>query len=310
VRVWLRLVPLLQALHIFPSMQRIPRVPVEKRKGSRPPRWMTRAVPSDVVIEDHPALARGLPAPIRVYRSSTASGPIPIVMFMHGGGFVNGGLDSMQFLCGHLAATAEVLVVSVDYPLAPENPYPAALDVCYETLDWLSELGARLGGDTARIAVMGDSAGGNIAAALCLRARRKVYPRIAHQVLIYPALDATLSSPSLQAQSARRRRDYSTFYSLYVGDADPATELISPLLAESLADMPPATILTAEHDGLCDEGALYAERLAEAGVPVGYTRYAGVPHGFLSMPRLCPSVAAQALADIAAELDAVFRAVG
>jgi acetyl esterase len=301
VRLWLMLVRLLQALRIYPTMRRMPHLPLEKRKASKPPRWLTRPLPPDVAIEDHPAVRRGLPLSVRTYRHPGADEPLPIVMFTHGGGFVNGGLESMQFLCAHLAYTAGVLIVSADYPLAPESPYPEALDSCYETLGWLAELGDRLGGDPSRLCVMGDSAGGNIAAALTLRARAWCGPRILRQILIYPTLDATLSTPRMQSERHRRRRECETFYSHYAGTATRSDELISPLLAPDLTHLPPATIITAEHDSLSDDGRLYATRLTQAGVPVRYTHYPGVPHGFLSMPRLCRA-APHALAEIANDL--------
>jgi acetyl esterase len=188
--------------------------------------------------------------------------------------------------------------VSVDYPLAPEHPYPAALDKSYATLCWVAEQAGRLGGDSSRLVVMGDSAGGNLAAALCLLARQDGGPRIERQVLIYPALDATLSTPAMNAATVKRREECEAFYGYYLGGADPADELVSPLLAADLSELPPATIITAEHDTLRDDGLLYATRLARAGIPVRHTNYLGMPHGFLSMPRICKA-APQAIAEIA-----------
>jgi acetyl esterase/lipase len=297
-RLWLAAVNVLRAIHVYPTMERMPSIPLAKRKASKPHRWLTRPLPPDVKIEDRTGLSVGA----RIYRSEAANDPRPIVLFTHGGGFVNGGLDAMQFLCAHIAAAARVVVVSVDYPLAPESPFPAALEASYEWLCWAAEHGGELGGDPDRLSVMGDSAGGNLAAALCLLARRKRGPAIDRQILIYPTLDATLNTPRMQSETAKRRRECEAFYGYYTGDHDRRAELISPLLASDVANLPPATIITAQHDSLRDDGVLYAARLAEAGVPVRHTDYLGMPHGFLSMPRICRA-APQALAEIAQALD-------
>jgi acetyl esterase/lipase len=297
-RAWLAAVNVLRALRVYPRMERMPSVPLAKRKASRPHWWLTLPSPSDVEIEDRTGADDRLSVGARIYRSALAAKPQPIVLFTHGGGFVNGGLDAMQFLCAHLASVARALVVSVDYPLAPESPFPAALHASYGRLRWIAEHGERLGGDPQRLTVMGDSAGGNLAAALCLLARRNDGPAIGRQVLIYPTLDATLSTPRMQAETPARRRECNTFYRYYAGNHSRSDELISPLLAPDLSQLPPATILTAQHDSLRDDGVLYAARLEEAGVPVRHTEYLGMPHGFLSMPRLCRA-APQALAEIA-----------
>jgi acetyl esterase/lipase len=298
VRIWLKLAQWLQAAGVYPTMAAMSSVPIARRATSKPPWWLTRPLPKDVHIYDHAAGEGGAPANLRVYRSITSAERSPIVLFTHGGGFVTGGLDAMQFLCAQLASAAPALVVSVDYPLAPEHPYPAALDTTYSALRWISDHGDERGGDTSRLVVMGDSAGGNLVAALCLLARRNNGPRIDRQVLIYPALDATLSSAGMRAATAKRRAECDTFYSYYVGDGDRTDELVSPLLANDLSDLPQTTIITAEHDALFYDGLLYATRLAQAGVRVRYTNYLGMPHGFLSMPRIC-SAAPQAIAEIA-----------
>lgn len=307
VRVWLRVVRVLRGLGYYPTIADMPRVPLERRRGSKPPRWLTLPPPPDVTIEDHSAASLGLPLAIRAYRAAGVAGDLPIVVFAHGGGFVNGGLDTMQFLCAHVAASADALVVSVDYPLAPETPYPAALDGCYEILCWLSEHGGQLGGDRTQVTVMGDSAGGNLAAALCLLARRKARPHIAGQILIYPTLDATLSAPRMASESAERRDECDTFYAYYAAGHRRTDELISPLLASDLSGLPPALVITAEHDSLRDDGLLYAQRLSRAQVPVRYTNYLGMPHGFLSMPRICRA-APQAVAEIAQMVSRPVRA--
>ncbi len=301
VRLWLRIASWLRTLGYYPTMTRMPQVSLARRKASRPAWWMTRPLPPSVRIENYGRGDLGLPEAIRTYRPAAVADPVPVVLFMHGGGFVNGGLDAMQFLCAHAAGAAETLVVSVDYPLAPEAPFPAALDAAYDTLCWLADNAERLGGDPTDLTVMGDSAGGNLAAALALLARNRTHPRISRQVLIYPALDATLGTPRMRGETIKRRAECDAFYGHYAGNHDRTDELISPLLADDLSNLPPALILTAEHDALRDDGRLYAARLEEAGVAVRYTNYLGMPHGFLSMPRLCRA-APQAIAEIASVL--------
>jgi len=302
IAAWLRMAGWLTKLGVYPTMAKMSSVPLTRRKSSRPPRWLTRPLPHDIRIDDLPASELGLPATVRTYRPAVPLDRSPIVLFMHGGGFVNGGLDAMQLLCAQVAAGAHVMVASVDYPLAPEHPFPAAVDVCYETLCWLAENGRALGGDSAHIAVMGDSAGGNLAAALTLLARRHARPAVSRQILLYPVLDATLSTPRMTSEAAARREECDAFYTYYADGADRTDELISPLLAGDLSGLPPALIVTADHDSFRDDGALYASRLRESGVPVRYTNYLGMPHGFLSMPRLCRA-APQAVAEIVGELD-------
>lgn len=298
-RLWLTTVNVLKALRVYPTMARIPSVPLVQRKASKPHWWLTRPLPADVEVEDRTGPDDGLSVGVRIYRSAAAAdGLQPIVLFTHGGGFVNGGLDAMQFLCGQLASLAHAVVVSVDYPLAPESPYPAGLYASYDRLCWSVDHAAELGGDPDRLIVMGDSAGGNLSAALCLLARRNGGPTISRQILVYPTLDATLSTPRMRAETAKRRRECDTFYRYYAGDSSRSDELISPLLADDVSGLPPATIITAQHDSLRDDGILYAARLEAAGVPVRHTDYLGMPHGFLSMPRLCRA-APQALAEIA-----------
>jgi acetyl esterase/lipase len=301
IRLWLRAAEWLTRLGYYPTMATMPSLSLEKRKASKPPWWMNRRVPSGVAIGDHEGADLGLSHPIRVYRPIEGARDLPIVLFTHGGGFVNGGLDAMHYPCAHVALAASVVVVSVDYPLAPEEPYPAALDAAFEALLWASHDGDRFGGDPSRIVVMGDSAGGNLAAALCLRARSESGPQIAHQVLIYPALDATLGTPSMLEADPRRRQDCELFYSYYAGRASRSDELISPLLATDVSGLPSATVITADQDALRDDGLLYARRLRHAGVPVRATNYLGTTHGFLSMPRICRA-APQALNEIASEL--------
>ncbi|MEN3312786.1 MAG: acetyl esterase [Actinomycetota bacterium] len=301
-RLWLQVASWLARFGYYPTMATMPSLPLEKRKRSKPPAWMNYRLPqAGLAVADYTGREFGLSHPIRVYTPDKARGNVPIVLFTHGGGFVNGGLEAMHYPCAQVALVGSAIVVSVDYPLAPEDPYPAALEAAFETLLWVSEQGTRLGGDPTKIVVMGDSAGGNLSAALCLLARTQGEPLITHQVLIYPALDATLSTPSMRAADLSRRHECDLFYGYYAGRAHRTDELISPLLAADVSALPSATVITADHDALRDDGLLYAKRLRDAGVRVRATNYLGMPHGFLSMPRLCRA-APQALAEIANEL--------
>ena len=286
VRAWLRIASWLRAVGYYPTMAGMAQVPLAKRKATKPPRWIRGGIPRAVDIKDVPGM--------RVYLPLGKTGTSPTVVFAHGGGFVNCGLDSMHHFCAHLACAADVEVVSVDYPLAPESPFPAALECYYEALCRLAERGTE-------VTVMGDSAGGNLAAAACLLARRQGGPKISRQILVYPTLDATLSTPRLLNEPPARRAECEAFYAHYAGDHSRTDELVSPLHAGDLSDLPAAVVLTAEHDSFRDDGRLYAERLMAAGVSVRLRSYPGMPHGFLSMPRLCRA-APDALADIVAAL--------
>lgn len=287
---------------LLPTHEKAFRLPLAKRKAVQPARWMTGPMPSGVRTADREITGRGGPLLLRIYEPSAATGPRPLVLYMHGGGWVTGGLESVNHACAHLAAAAGAAVVSVDYRLAPESPYPAALDDSYDALCWVSDHAAEIHADAARIAVMGDSAGGNLAAALCLLARRRGGPSIAHQVLIYPGLDLTLTSQSMSLKGSDVGREtLEAVVRYYLGGADPRDPLVSPLFEPDLAGLPPALIITADFDVVRDDGRRYARRLAEAGVPVRYTNYVRTPHGFFYLPRLC-RYAPQALAEIAQEL--------
>jgi acetyl esterase/lipase len=242
--------------------------------------------------------------PVRTYRPSTAAGALPVMVHFHGGGWVLGDLDSGDWLCSHVATGADVLVVSVDYCLAPEHPFPGAVDECLAATRWVAEHADELGGDGDRIAVMGDSAGGNLAAVVAQLAREEG-PELRYQVLIYPGTDATLSSPSIVEKADApllTRDDIVSFLGHYLGGADATDPRVSPLLVDDHAGLPPALVQTAEHDPLLDDGRRYAEALRHAGVAVRYTQYLGVPHGYINAPGLVRTSAHQALSEIVAEL--------
>ena len=239
---------------------------------------------------------------VRVYRPDV-DGSAPVLVFLHGGGWVIGNVDSHDVTCRALCRDAETVVVSVDYRLAPEHPHPAAVDDAWAALTWVATHSDEIGGDADRIAVGGDSAGGNLAALLALRARDEGGPALVHQLLIYPVTDLSSEHPSwvengegyfLTADTMR------WFISHYLGagreHGDPTDPRISPLLAPDLSGLPPAQVLTAEFDPLRDEGDAYAARLAEAGVPVDHVSHPGLVHGFIGMGVLSPDCTAAAAA--------------
>ncbi|MFD5179726.1 alpha/beta hydrolase [Nocardia sp. NPDC058379] len=224
----------------------------------------------------------------RLYRADDTSpgSATPTLVYLHGGGFVLGTLDGADELCRAITAGSGWTVVSVDYRLAPENPYPAALEDCLDAFAWLTRSAADLGIDPDRIAVGGDSAGGNLAAALCLHRRAEGSALPVAQVLAYPAVDDTFTRPSwsdfadaplLGAAEGR------WFWEQYVGAGHPGGDpLAAPMRATSLRDLPPALIITAEVDPIRDDAEAYARRLHAEGVEVSSTRYTGVFHGFFT----------------------------
>lgn len=223
--------------------------------------------------------------PIRVY-TPTGHGPFPVLTFFHGGGWVVCDLDTHDALCRSLTNGAACVVVSVDYRLAPEHPFPAGPEDCYAATQWVAEHAERVQGDARRIAVGGDSAGGNLAAVVALMARQQGHPFLTFQLLLYPNTNLKANTPSMQAYAegyGLRRDDVIWFNGHYIREEDATNPLASPLLAPDLSGLPPALIVTPEYDVLRDEGEQYGQRLLEAGVPVTLSRYAGMNHGFVSL---------------------------
>ena len=247
--------------------------------------------PEVASVRDLSAEGPGGPIKLRHYvpvGSPTAR--LPALVYCHGGGWVMGDLDSHDGVCRHLANRSGCAVVSIDYRLAPEHKFPAAVDDAIAATTWVAGHAADLGIDADRIAVGGDSAGATLAAATCIAAREAGGPRLRHQVLLYPVTDLDMCTPSherLAEGFLLTRSTLTWFYANYLrGPEDKADWRASPLKAASFRGLPPALILTASHDPLCDEGEAYARRLIEAGVRVTSWRVPGQLHGFLPMGKL------------------------
>jgi acetyl esterase len=285
--------------------------PAEARAAMNP--MFIATAPKDVPIgKVADLIAPGPAGPIamRVYTPVAAAATSPGIVFFHGGGFVIGSIEVYDAICRILANESGVRVVSVDYRLAPEHPFPAAVDDAFAALKWVEANAAALGLDANALAVAGDSAGGNLAAAVSHLAR-KSGPRIAFQLLIYPWLTSVEETESMRALGHGYFLDRPVmewFGRHYVPKGtnlhDPR---LSPLSAESFSGLPPAYIITAGYDPLKDEGAAYARRLKDAGVDATHVEYAGMIHGFISMGGVVPlgtealTVAARACRDALAK---------
>jgi acetyl esterase len=235
----------------------------------------------------------GGPIPVRVHLPA-APGPLPVLVYLFGGGWVLGSLETSDGTCRRLANRVGCATVSVGYRLAPEHKFPAALLDCQTVLRWVAAadgLQTAVGPDTtldrSRVAVAGDSAGGNLAAALSLLARDEGGPQICAQVLVYPNTDHEADTASMRENTDPaffNRRSVAWYWGHYLGRTeDGASPLASPARADDLSGLPPALVVTAEYDPLRDEGEHYARRLARAGVEVEVERYGGMVHGFFTM---------------------------
>lgn len=245
----------------------------------------------------------GNDVPVRVYwplgaepngdPNGTPGATLPGVVFFHGGGWVVGSIDTHDNQARKLCNSSGAVVVSVDYRLAPEHPYPAGLNDCYAATEWVAEHGSRFGIDTSRLAVAGDSAGGNLATVVAMLARDRGGPRLAFQLLVYPVCDM---DPERWPSMTENAQGYFLtteimiwFYGHYMGDTsdpnetggnDPKSPYISPIRADDLSGLPPALVITAEYDPLRDEGEAYGEALRSAGVEAEVLRAGGMFHGF------------------------------
>jgi acetyl esterase len=242
------------------------------------------------------------PLNVRIYRPTSAA-RLPVIVFCHGGGFVFGDLDTHGSTCHRLAHSSGCAVVAVDYRRAPETRFPGALEDCTAALRWIAKHATDLDIDGQRIALCGDSAGGNLAAATAMRAKRDG-PAVRHVALLYPMLDPACDTESMQTFGrgyllARSGVQWS--WSQYLGAADDVDNPLVALLQADLAGLPTTSVVTAECDPLRDEGEAFAEKLRAAGVNVVTRRYAGMVHGFAGLPQITP-VATQAIDAIADDI--------
>ncbi|HEY3630700.1 MAG TPA: alpha/beta hydrolase [Jatrophihabitantaceae bacterium] len=274
---------------------------VASRIESPDPRLTGPTRPVEACADVYLPLSGG-PRRVRVYRDRPA--PRPILLWLHGGGFVGGSLDDIDATCRALAATAGVVVVSLDYRLAPEDPFPAALDDTYDALSWLAEHGCVLGGD-GRVAAGGQSAGANLVVAAALRAREAGGPQVECHVLAYPSLGVRQDSESFRLFDGVlfTKADLAWNHEQYLA-GQPVTPLVAPLTAPSLAGLPPALILAAGRDPLRDDARCYHQRLTDAGVGAQLVEYADTMHAFLNFPGVL-SAAGDAVDDIAGYLAGV-----
>lgn len=238
-------------------------------------------------VEDLRITGRNGPIPIRLYTPENAQNA-PVIAFYHGGGFVIGNLTSHDKVCRRLCKMNQAFVVAVDYRLAPEHKFPAAVEDCYDATKWVSENIGKYGGNPAKLIVMGDSAGGNLAAVTAIQARDLGTPKIAAQVLVYPVTNAKMEHPSITTNGKGYilTKDLMTWFTNHYmrTAADKENPLMSPLFAKDLTNLPPALVQTAGFDPLRDEGIDYKEKLEQAGNQVKYTNYEGLVHTYFTMP--------------------------
>jgi len=252
---------------------------------------MDEAAPALARIEEITIPGPAGPIPARVYDASATEGPHPALAYFHGGGWVQGDLETHHGLCARLAQRAGIVVVAVDYRLAPEHKFPAAVEDCLAAYGWLRKHGRDIGVDPARVGVGGDSAGGNLAAVISQQARAAGLPVPTCQVLIYPATDFSMETPSHRELEDGHiiPRDRILWYAeQYLrGEADKTDVRASPIRGD-LRGQPPALVITAGFDPLRDEGHAYAEALRKADADVEYREYPGQIHAFVSLTRAIP----------------------
>ena len=292
-------------MQIHPEMAAV----LEQFKDAPPMDYVNTPVPEIRKLMDHMAFPPGnlpmhevreLSIPggdgqamkLRLYRPSTAQSA-PVMVYFHGGGWCIGTLDTHDNLCRHLARITGMNVVSVDYRLAPEHVFPAALDDAYAATRWVADHAAELSCDACQLMVAGDSAGGNLAIATCLRAKEDGWKGIAQQLLFYPVCDSRMDAPShaLYAQMPILTREAMAAMWRHYHPGVPAHPLASIMQYPDVAALPPAVLVTAELDILRDEGEDFVKRLQQVGVPVSTMRAEGMLHGFANFSTLVPTVA-------------------
>ena len=249
--------------------------------------FRTPTPPSDEIAHVIDSLVDGPHGsiPIRIYATTAQPADLPVVVMFHGGGWVLSSVDGHDHVARRLAVVTDALIVSVDYRLAPEHPFPQPHDDCWAVTQWLSTQAESIGGDPSRIIIFGDSAGANLAAGVALRARDEGL-HLCAQVLCYPCVDTEQDAyPSMTKNATGyflTAADMSWFWGHYLANGGRENPYAVPARAESLNDVAPSLTITAEFDPLRDEGALYAERLAAAGTDAEYLAVPGVVHGFIA----------------------------
>jgi acetyl esterase len=263
--------------------------------------WFLESPPPAIARTEELTIAmRSGPRPARLYYplgvAETSSKP-PALVYYHGGGFTIGSIETHDTLCRRLCAEARTAVVSVDYRLAPENPFPAAVEDCWDAYLWVRDQAHNLGLSSDRVAVGGDSAGGNLAAVVTSLARDKAKPMPCVQLLIYPGVGTVdhpgRRKPELQTSYGLDDKTTRWFSANYVPEDENENPLVAPLHLPSHAGLSPAIVVTAQFDLLCGEGVEYAQRLEAAGVPVKHLHQRDLPHGFATMsvlPRACEAI--------------------
>ncbi|MBB3860902.1 acetyl esterase [Novosphingobium hassiacum] len=257
-----------------------------------------------VHIEDRAIPGRECAIPVRIYTPElSAAVPRPLVVVFHGGGWSAGDLNGTDWIASTVARDLDAIVVSVDYRLSPLHPFPAGVNDCFDALKWAAAKMTELGAEAGRIGIMGQSAGGNLAAVASLLAREEGGPEIHHQALIYPSVDLVAETRSYVTNSNAPMLDLAAiraFIKSYLGGNSGEDWRFSPLRAPDLRGLPPALIQIAGHDPLYDDGILYSKALSQADVPVRLTAYAAMPHGFVNLPYFCRDARA-AIQEVVAE---------
>ncbi len=295
--------PILDLLSAAPALDQVPLELL--RQGSAIPR--EPPLPVARVVNRRIDTPQG-ELPVRIYYPRLGA-KLPLLVYFHGGGFVLGSLDTHDSVARSLALAADCLVMSVDYRLAPEHRFPTAADDCLAAVRWIGSNAAEIDADLARIAVGGDSAGGNLATVVALRARDEGGPALAGQLLVYPMtwLRAPVAGSMVQNGSGYflTASGVAWFENMYLGETGQASHPhASPMLAKDFSGLPPALVITAEFDPLLDQGEDYAQRMSDGGVAVTHHFYPGAIHGFFGMP---VSIGRRATEEAAHWLKRVFR---
>jgi len=253
--------------------------------------------PPEIGTSDHLVQTADQAVPVRLYREAGADGPLPVVVYLHGGGFMLGDLDSSDSIAWGLCRQARAAILNVDYRLTPDFPYPAAFDDCYGVIEYLARSGAELGLDGSRIVLCGDSAGGSLAAACSLALRDRAGPRVLAQALVYPTLGCQPTLPSYEENrdGPSLTRESMVYYnSKYLTRPQDWTDpYAAPVSATDVSGLPPTLVHTAQYDPIRDDGREYAAKLAAAGSPVTYREACGMLHGFLRMREAGPDTRAE-----------------